>query len=259
MGGAEDLVERAKKKSVSKSNVSGQPSCPASPSLKNRPIRLGLDGSLRFGAEYGTHHFVNLLGYLIAQVAHIPLQAFHEHADIGAQLLGCETQPSDRAADDADLLPVLGRARHGLDGGRHVLGDGAQLGRWHHAAGSQDPAQASFVELLDRVDVAEQAVEGERFLRVPDRFDQRLFAAHRGPGRQGGGRDGRGRGAEHGYSHGGADGVGEAESVPDIDTAAHGPHFDGDFVFGRGRGAADFEGANVAVGIIERAGLVGER
>lgn len=125
---------------------------------------------------------MDIFGDAVAQLRDILLHAVHKELDVPLQLLRREAQLPDGHPDNAQPLSVLGPADHLLDGSAGILDDGARLHAGQEALGTEDAAEAGLVHLLQRVGVAQTAVEVDAALL--DGLEHLILADHRRARRQ---------------------------------------------------------------------------
>jgi hypothetical protein len=102
---------------------------------------------------------MNLLCYFQAQLRDVLLHCVHERLDIPLHLLGREPQLSYGHPDHAHSFSVLACPHHVPHTSAHICDNSARLCARHQALGTQLPAQCSFVELLQAVNMAQASVE----------------------------------------------------------------------------------------------------
>lgn len=123
-------------------------------------IREAERQGLAWGRE--THHLMNLLRDLIAQRCEISLYALHEKTYIFLHLLGCKPQLSNRQSYHSQFLSIFARAHHVLHHSLEIPSDSAHFGTRHQPLRPEYLPQASLIEFLQRVAVAEKFIEGKR-------------------------------------------------------------------------------------------------
>lgn len=187
---------------------------------------------------------MNLLCNPLTQNHHIALNTLHKHPNILLHLARTKPQLRNRHPHNPLLLAILITPHHLPNRLLHIPHHRPRLRARHQSLRPQHPPQPGLVQFLRAVAVAQESVEGD----VPalDAREQVVFAHEGGAGFEGGGGGGGVGGADDGDAEIGFYRVWESDSVPDCGAVADGAHFYGEVVFYGFRGAADFEGADVA-------------